>query len=152
MVRVNLNISVLNCSFLSGLQLVDFISTAPRLSTGHAGGAGLEYLCILAVEAAVCTQEACLPPGPDLLLSCGVPLAHEQGAEGVCTALGGLVQSGVLPALKEVRAFSLCSYTHMLCHCAVHGSGAQGMCSLLWLISLCRNHAPTVCHQAANSH
>ena len=91
------------------MQLVDFLSAAPRSMDGGGSGSRLEHLGILAVAPVLDTEEELLPPGPDLVLWCGVPLAHEQGAEGVCTAIGGLVQNGVLPALKEVRGHPLCS-------------------------------------------
>ena len=113
MVPVSVALPHAEFPLLSGLQLAEFISAAPRAFNGHSASCGLQHLGILAVESIMDSEEECLPPGPDLVLSCGVPLAHEQGAEGVCTAIGGLVQSGVLPALKEVSALSLCSYKHM---------------------------------------
>ncbi len=33
----------------------------------------------------------------------GNPLAHEQGARGVCKEIGRLVSLGALPALKQVK-------------------------------------------------
>ena len=87
---------------MSGLQLVDIISGAPTSSSEHARSCRLEHLGILAVEPVLESEEECLSPGPDRVLSCGIPLAHEQGAEGVCTAIGSLVQNRILPALKEV--------------------------------------------------
>ena len=86
------------CAWLS-LQLVDFIE---RMGKALHGASALERLGIVLVGTE--GVEVGEPPLPtaDMVLQCGIPLAHQQGAEGVCTALGSLVQQGRLPALKEV--------------------------------------------------
>ena len=93
--------SMLMYHFTPGMQLVDFICSAAMMFDRDAGSCGVQRLGILAVGPAL-GHEECPPPGPDTVLTCGVPLAFEQGAEGVCTAIGGLVETGVLPALTEV--------------------------------------------------
>lgn len=77
------------------LQLVELISRAACV--GRPGTCGLEHMGIFLVHG-----ESCNPPGPDMWLDCGIPMAHQQGAEGVCTAIGDLVQRRIFPALKEV--------------------------------------------------
>ncbi|CAL5229125.1 g12390 [Coccomyxa viridis] len=89
-------------------ELVDFISSAAMMFDRDAGGCGLQRLGILVVGPGL-GHEECPAPGPDLVLTCGVPLAFEQGAEGVCTAIGDLVGHGVLPALTE---FAICPVRH----------------------------------------
>lgn len=106
--------------FTPGLQLVDFISSAAMMFDRDAGGCGLQRLGILAVGPGL-GHEECPAPGPDLVLTCGVPLAFEQGAEGVCTAIGDLVGHGVLPVLTEVS---------MLWYSC---SSLQGMCSAVFI-------------------
>ena len=83
------------------VQLVSFIAEAIGVIAGRGTNCGLEHLGIFIVEPAM-RYEECLPPCPGLVLSCGIPLAHEQGAEGVCTAIGDLVQRRIFSALKEV--------------------------------------------------
>lgn len=129
----------LTCTYTSGLQLVDFLSAAPRSSDGSGGGSRLEHLGILAVEPVLDTEDELLPPGPDLVLRCGVTLAHEQGAEGVCTAIGDLVQSGVLPALKEVSSLQ----PKWLCCPALDVSGEQVHMHLAVPSGSCPHHEVT---------
>jgi len=83
------------------VQLVSFIARAADMIAEHGTHCGLEHWGIFIVEPAM-QDEECLPPSPGLALFCGIPLAHEQGAEGVCTAIGDLVQRKIFPALKEV--------------------------------------------------
>ena len=66
----------------------------------------LERLGVILVDMEGLVQGEPPVPTTDMMLQCGVPLAHQQGAEGVCTALGSLVQQGRLPALKEVAGVS----------------------------------------------
>jgi len=83
------------------VQLASFIAEAADLIAGHGTPCGLEHLGVFIVEPAMRSEE-CPPPWPGLVLSCGIPLAHEQGAEGVCTAIGDLVQRRIFPVLKDV--------------------------------------------------
>ena len=88
------------------LQLMDLISCAEVACVRGAGTCGLEHLGIFLVD-----KETCEPLGPDMWLDCGIPMAYKQGAEGVCTAIGDLVQRRILPALKEVCiAPALCGH------------------------------------------
>lgn len=83
-------------------QLVDILSDARNISFISGSMPALEHLGILLVPAGVGDEQGELPPGSDMMLGCGIPMAHEQGAEGVCTAIGELVRLGFFPALKEV--------------------------------------------------
>ena len=47
----------------------------------------------------------------DVAFHVGVPLAPEQGAQGVCNALGRLVAAGVLPALAQA---CLCQFSSLM--------------------------------------
>ena len=102
---------------MMSLQLVDLISCAEVACVGGAGTCGLEHMGIFLADGATCE-----PPGPDMWLDCGIPMAYKQGAEGVCSAIGDLVQRRILPALKEVRiAPALCGHgrpssTHISMH------------------------------------
>ncbi len=69
----------------------------------------------MALQGAALVEDMCLPRletlelfsfandggGPSFQL--GSPLAHQQGARGVCTEIGSLVAVGALPSLKQVE-------------------------------------------------
>ena len=46
----------------------------------------------------------------------GVPLAPEQGAQGVCNALGRLVAAGVLPGLRQACPFPHATHPTVACN------------------------------------